>query len=111
MEAQMPVASTPRRLMSDRRARQLVGVVGAAALVMLADPAYAGTEAITSGINTIQKWIMGISTVVCTIAVIFVGYSKLTGRMDWGKAIAVLTGIGIIFSASTIVSWMSSAGG
>jgi type IV secretion system protein VirB2 len=30
--------------------------------------------------------------------------------MDWGRAVTVLIGIGIIFSATTIVGWMSSGG-
>ena len=43
---------------------------------------------------------------VGVIAVMAVGYAKLTGRMDWGRAVTVLIGIGIIFSAATIVGWM-----
>jgi len=29
--------------------------------------------------------------------------------MDWGKAVTVLIGIGIIFSAATIVGWMGGS--
>ena len=50
------------------------------------------------------------ASVVGVIAVMAVGYAKLTGRMDWGRAVTVLIGIGIIFSATTIVGWMSSGG-
>ena len=50
-----------------------------------------------------------VASVVGVIAVMAVGYAKLTGRMDWGKAVTVLIGIGIIFSAATIVGWMGGS--
>ena len=100
------------RLMSDARARQVVGFVGALALVAIAQPALAqsGGTAIEGGLNTIKTWMVTIASVVGVIAVMAVGYAKLTGRMDWGRAVTVLIGIGIIFSATTIVGWMSSGG-
>ena len=51
-----------------------------------------------------------IASVVGIIAVMAVGYAKLTGRMDWGRAVTVRIGIGIIFSAATIVGWMGGSG-
>lgn len=100
---------TPKmgRIMSDRRARQTVGAAGAIALISIAQPALAQT-AIEGGLTTIRDWMVTVASVVGVIAVMAVGYAKLTGRMDWGKAVTVLIGIGIIFSATTIVGWMSS---
>ncbi len=100
------------RLISDRRARQVVGFAGALALIVIAHPALAqsGGTAIEGGLNTIKSWMVTIASVVGVIAVMAVGYAKLTGRMDWGRAVTVLIGIGIIFSATTIVGWMSSGG-
>lgn len=102
---------TPKmgRIMSDRRARQVVGIAGAIALISIAQPALAQT-AIEGGLNTIKGWMVTVASVVGVIAVMAVGYAKLTGRMDWGKAVTVLIGIGIIFSATTIVGWMSAGG-
>ena len=98
------------RTMSDRRARQVVGIAGALALVAIAQPALAQGTAIESGLNQIKTWMVTVAGVVGIIAVMAVGYAKLTGRMDWGRAVTVLIGIGIIFSATTIVGWMSSGG-
>ncbi|MWC45684.1 type IV secretion system protein VirB2 [Sphingomonas carotinifaciens] len=108
----MKLTSKMGRLMSDRRARQVVGLVGAVALVAIAQPALAQSSgtAIEGGLNTIKQWMVTIAGVVGVIAVMAVGYAKLTGRMDWGRAVTVLIGIGIIFSATTIVGWMSSGG-
>lgn len=108
----MKTESFRGRLISDRRARQVVGFAGALALIAIAQPALAqsGGTAIEGGLNTIKSWMVTIASVVGVIAVMAVGYAKLTGRMDWGRAVTVLIGIGIIFSATTIVGWMSSGG-
>jgi type IV secretion system protein VirB2 len=100
MEYRMKFTSKLGRMMSDRRARQLVGFAGALALISIAQPALADGTAIESGLTTIKTW-------MTTMAV---GYAKLTGRMDWGRAVTVLIGIGIIFSAATIVGWMGGSG-
>ncbi len=98
------------RMMSDARARQVVGFAGALALISIAQPALAdGGTAIETGLGTIKTWMTTVASVVGVIAVMAVGYAKLTGRMDWGKAVTVLIGIGIIFSAATIVGWMGGS--
>lgn len=106
----MKISLNVGRMLSDRRARQVVGVAGVVALMALAQPALAqdGT-AIQTGLNTIRQWMVTIASVVGVIAVMAVGYAKLTGRMDWGRAVTVLIGIGIIFSAATIVGWMGGS--
>ncbi len=106
----MKISRNVGRMLSDRRARQVVGVAGVVALMAIAQPALAqdGT-AIQTGLNTIRQWMVTIASVVGVIAVMAVGYAKLTGRMDWGKAVTVLIGIGIIFSAATIVGWMGGS--
>ncbi len=103
---------TPKmgRIMSDRRARQVVGIAGVLALMSIAQPAFAdGGTAIETGLSTIKTWMTTVASVVGVIAVMAVGYAKLTGRMDWGRAVTVLIGIGIIFSAATIVGWMGGS--
>ena len=109
----MTLAPKIGRMMSDARARQLVGIVGALALISIAQPALAqnGGTAIEGGLTTVKTWLIGIASVVGVIAVMGVGFAKLTGRMEWGKAVTVLIGIGILFSAGTIVGWMGGSGG
>lgn len=107
----MKHASKLSRMMSDRRARQLVGFAGALALASIAQSALADSgTAIESGLSTFKSWFIGISTVVGIIAVMGCGYAKLTGRMNWGGVVAVMVGLGIIFSAPTIVGWMGGTG-
>ena len=113
MEKPVKITSKRQRMVSDRRARQAVGIVGVIAFIALAHPALAqsGGTAIEGGLNTIKTWMVTVASVVGVIAVMAVGYAKLTGRMDWGRAVTVLIGIGIIFSAATIVGWMGGSGG
>ncbi|WP_244655671.1 TrbC/VirB2 family protein [Sphingomonas sp. CFBP 13603] len=109
METVMKFKPEIGRMMSDARARQLVGFVGVMALISIAQPAFADGTSIESGLNTIKTWMTTVASVVGVIAVMAVGYAKLTGRMDWARAVTVLIGIGIIFSAATIVGWMGGS--
>ena len=96
--------------MSDQAARRIIGVAGLVTLLALAEPACAqSSDALTSGVTQVKTWLTTIASVVGVIAVMGVGFAKLTGRMDWGKVVAVLVGIGIIFSAATIVGWMGGS--
>ena len=97
------------RMMSDARARQIMGIAGALALISIAQPAFADGTSIETGLNTIKTWMTTVASVVGVIAVMAVGYAKLTGRMDWARAVTVLIGIGIIFSAATIGGWMGGS--
>jgi type IV secretion system protein VirB2 len=110
---EIPMKFKPKigRIMSDRRALEFVSITGALALIAIAQPAFADGTAIESGLTTIKTWMVTVASVVGVIAIMAVGYAKLTGRMDWGKAVTVLIGIGIIFSATTIVGWMGGSGG
>jgi type IV secretion system protein VirB2 len=111
METRMKFTQPMGRMMFDRRARQIMGIAGAVALITIAQPALAqsGGTSIETGLGTIKTWMTTVASVVGVIAVMAVGYAKLTGRMDWGKAVTVLIGIGIIFSAATIVGWMGGS--
>ena len=97
-----------------RRDRVATVVLLTAGMLAFADPAFAqsssGSSAIQTGLSSIQSWLTTIAGTVGVIAVMAVGYAKLTGKLDWNKAVAVLIGIGIIFSATTIVGWMSGSG-
>jgi len=109
MKTKVHLSRRARAIAADRR---LMAVLPLAAMLLLADPALAqstGSSAIQSGLTQVQSWLTTIASTVGVIAVMAVGYAKLTGKLDWGKAVAVLIGIGIIFSATTIVGWMTSS--
>ena len=111
METNSASARVPARtLMSDKAARRIVSAASLLALLAVAQPALAqSADSLTSGVTQVKTWLTTIASVVGVIAVMGVGFAKLTGRLDWGKAVAVLVGIGIIFSAATIVGWMGGS--
>jgi len=43
---------------------------------------------------------------IATIAVVVLGIGLFLGKLSWGLAMATAVGIGMIFSAGTIVSWL-----
>lgn len=79
---------------------------------LMPDLAFASAAPWESAATKIQD-IMGgnLAKIVATIAVMWLGYSWFTGRMEAGTAIKVGAGIIIIFSAPAIVNMLASASG
>ena len=48
---------------------------------------------------------------IATIAVVVLGIGLFLGKLSWGLAMATAVGIGMIFSAGTIVTWLSGSAG
>ena len=60
---------------------------------------------VTSFLETIVTSITGgIGKAVAAIAVIAIGFTFMTGRMDWTFAVSVIMGIAIVFGGATFVS-------
>ena len=77
------------------------------------DPAYAQSAAPVEGI---LEWFVGVlqgsvARSLAIIAVCFLGFLFLTGRMAWQGAISIVIGIAIIFGAAELVDAMKAAGG
>ncbi len=51
-----------------------------------------------------------IGKAVATIAVVVLGIGLFLGKLSWGLAMATAIGIGLIFSAGTIVTWLGGSG-
>ena len=75
--------------------------------------AYAQSAAPVEGI---LDWFVGVlqgnvARSFMIIAVCFLGFLFLTGRMAWQGAISIVIGIAIIFGAAELVDAMKAAGG
>jgi type IV secretory pathway VirB2 component (pilin) len=65
---------------------------------------------IASTMCKITKSLTGpIGKAVATIAVVVLGIGLFLGKLSWGLAIATAMGIGLIFSASSIVNWLGGS--
>ena len=43
---------------------------------------------------------------IATVAVVVLGIGLFLGKLSWGLAVATAIGIGLIFSAGTVVTWL-----
>jgi len=69
-----------------------------------------GSGPILGAVNWVRGTMEGgIATAVAVIAVAFVGFMMLTGRMNWKHGITVIIGCFILFGAATIVGGIQSA--
>jgi type IV secretion system protein VirB2 len=85
----------------------------ALAFTVLPIAAYAQDAAPVEGV---LDWFVGVlqgnlARSVAIIAVCFLGFMFLTGRMMWNVAFSIIVGIAIIFGAATLVDAMRSAAG
>ena len=85
----------------------------ATSLALVPEFAYAQSAAPVEGI---LEWFVGVlqgsvARSFMIIAVCFLGFLFLTGRMAWQGAISIVIGIAIIFGAAELVDAMKAAGG
>ncbi len=76
-------------------------------------PANSGSgDAIGSVLCVIVGALQGtIGKAVATIAVVVLGIGLFLGKLSWPLAVATAIGIGMIFGASELVTWISSSTG
>ncbi|MEQ1779715.1 MAG: TrbC/VirB2 family protein [Hyphomonadaceae bacterium] len=84
--------------------------------VLAAEEAFAqgntpqGSGPILAAVNWVRGTMEGgIATAVAVMAVAFVGFMMLTGRMNWRHGITVVIGCFILFGAATIVGGIQLA--
>lgn len=82
-------------------------------LALAPNLAYAQSAAPVEGI---LEWFVGVlqgnvARSLAIIAVCFLGFLFLTGRMAWQGAISIVIGIAIIFGAAQLVDAMKSSAG
>jgi type IV secretory pathway VirB2 component (pilin) len=47
---------------------------------------------------------------IATLAIIVIGVGLFLGKLNWGVAVATAIGIGLIFGAGQMVTWIGAAG-
>ncbi len=68
---------------------------------------FGGVETFLDAIVNAITGPIGIS--ISAIAVIAVGFSFMTGRMDWTFAVSVILGIAIVFGGASFVQGLSAS--
>lgn len=86
----------------------LAGVAAAHA----AGPDPAGSGPVVAALKWLEGTLLGnVATSVSVIAVAFIGFLMLTGRMNWRFGATVIVGCFILFGATAIVAGIQSAVG
>lgn len=71
-----------------------------------------GSGPILAAVEWLQGTLLGnLATAAAVIAVAFVGFMMLTGRMNWKYGVTVIFGCFILFGAASIVSGIQTAAG
>lgn len=96
-----------------RAAAKAFAISAVFAMVLTPEIAYAQSAAPIEGI---LDWFVGVlqgnvARSVAIIAVCFLGFLFLTGRMAWQMAFSIVIGIAIIFGAAELVDAMKSSAG
>ncbi|MGD9479666.1 TrbC/VirB2 family protein [Shinella sp. G-2] len=106
----MSILPVPSRA---RRKTILSLAVLATSIALVPELAYAQSAAPVEGI---LEWFVGVlqgsvARSLAIIAVCFLGFLFLTGRMAWQGAISIVIGIAMIFGAAELVDAMKSSAG
>jgi type IV secretion system protein VirB2 len=79
-------------------------------LVALAAPEWAFAQQATSpfetGANNLVTSITTIATPIAVLLVMALGIAAAAGRISWGWPLGVIVGIGLVFAAQPIVTWV-----
>lgn len=71
-----------------------------------------GSGPILAAVEWLQGTLLGnVATTVAVIAVAFVGFMMLTGRINWRYGVTVILGCFILFGAASIVGGIQAAAG
>jgi type IV secretion system protein VirB2 len=90
--------------------------LSAVVLAFSIDPAFAtttttNTDAISGVLCAIVAKFNGpLGKGIATLAIIVIGVGLFLGKLNWAVAVATAIGIGLIFGAGNMVSWISAAG-
>jgi type IV secretion system protein VirB2 len=88
-------------------ARVWLGVLCLIAAVAAPDWALAqATSPFETGANNLVTSITTIATPIAVLLVMALGIAAAAGRISWGWPLGVIVGIGLVFAAQPIVTWV-----
>ena len=84
--------------------------VGAIALLVLSAPglSFAQESPFLTGATALQGNILAWMTPVAVILVMILGAMAMANRISWSWCLCAIVGVGLVFGAPQIVTWMRS---
>ncbi|MFB9951890.1 TrbC/VirB2 family protein [Rhizobium puerariae] len=102
--------NTLTKLLSNREIWRFVFSTAAILLLTTQPSAAQDFQGVTTFLDKVVAAITGpIGIAVSALAVMAVGFSFMTGRMDWTFAVAVVLGIAIVFGGASFVEGLSAS--
>lgn len=102
--------NTLTKLLSNREIWRFVFSAAAILLLTTQPSAAQDFQGVTTFLDKVVAAITGpIGIAVSALAVMAVGFSFMTGRMDWTFAVAVVLGIAIVFGGASFVEGLSAS--
>ena len=94
--------TTEQKQMNTLRTVFMVSMIAASLLpsAALADPTN-----ITTGLTSVETWLLSAAKIIAIIAFIGCGLAKMMGRLQWGYFFSVAAGCAIVFGAAEIAPW------
>lgn len=87
--------------------RLVLGVLCVLATMAIPELAFAqGGSPFETGANNLVTNITTIATPIAVLLVMALGIAAAAGRISWGWPIGVIVGIGLVFAAQPIVTWV-----
>jgi type IV secretory pathway VirB2 component (pilin) len=101
----MPLSPSQRAARS--RSYLMCAIMVASVLVpqaTMADPTN-----ITTGLNSLETWLISAAKIIAVIAFIGCGLAKMVGRMQWNYFFSVMAGCAIVFGAAELATWFEGS--
>lgn len=86
--------------------RALFGVAWMLFALMTPEMVFAQGSPFETGATNLQTNLVTIATPIAVILVMVLGIAAGAGRISWGWPISLLIGIGIVFAAQPVVTWI-----
>ena len=94
----------PKFKVNHSKVLRIAGIAAAMTLLFASPSAAQDFSGVTTFLEAIVDAVTGpIGIAVSALAVMAVGFSFMTGRMDWTFAVSIILGIAIVFGAATFV--------
>jgi len=94
------------RTISTGAARLALSVFCLVASITVPEFAFAQGSPFETGANNLVTNITTIATPIAVLLVMALGIAAAAGRISWGWPIGVIVGIGLVFAAQPIVTWV-----
>ena len=86
--------------------RILFGVAWVTVALVVPELVFAQGSPFETGATNLQTNLVTIATPIAIILVMALGIAAGAGRISWGWPISALIGIGIVFAAQPVVTWI-----